>query len=668
MRSHKTFALAACVASFSAAMLLAACGGGGAADTTPTPAAAAPEALRAAKPGELAAYFKSRITQRTAQGYFWPNPGWGVAGGWAEGIAGAAAPGLVTADSTTSSGTNLQEAGVDEDDLLKTDGNFVYALHMAYWSSSFSTVPGRLEARRIQPDGSLGTAGSVALDPQTWPQGMYVAGADRRVAVLGQKAQQVSLDIYDVSSDAQPAHTTQLLIDGSTISTRRIGNVLYVASTWWPDLSDYYLPSGTPAAQVEAALAGLNASALLPKVRVGGGPAQPLVDEQDCQLQPASASLSLQLTTITAIDLSTPALERSSRCFIGDGGTLYMSPSAVYVASSRNYWVAADVALTSFPTEATTDIHKFALQGLQIDYRGSAEVTGHLGWDSEKAPYRMSEYQGDLRVLTFTGSTGWFTALDTVMTTASVPPPAPPASAASPATLTVLREDATAGRLAKVATLPNSQRPAPIGHEGEQVYAVQFAGPLAYVVTFRRTDPLYVLDLSDPTDPKTVGELAMPGFSDYLFPLANGKLLGVGKDATDEGLVQGLKIALFDVSDPTRPTLLSSLGLGERGSRSALDFTRHGISILAQGARTRITLPVWLAPPLSDGSVDGTQGLARFVVDTEAGTLQERPMVAATPFQSTYYYGYGLSAERSIQTSDATYYLSGGQVSYTAEP
>jgi hypothetical protein len=475
--------------------------------------------------------------------------------------------------------------------------------------------------------------------------------------VLGQKQQQMSLDIYNVSDDAQPAHATQVLIDGFTVSTRRIGNVLYVASTWAPDLSRYWPAYGTPPAQAQAAVAGLNASDLLPTIRVGSSAPQPLVAEQDCQIQPASASLSLQLTTITAIDLSTPALERRSRCFVGDGHTLYMSSSAAYVASSRNYWlgsVATLIATMVMPEQATTDIHKYALDGLQIEYRGSAEVTGHLGWDNEKAPYRMSEHQGDLRVLTFTGTTGWGGGV-----VATTPP--------SPATLTILREDPAAGRLTQVAKLPNSQRPAPLGHEGEQVYAVQFAGPRAYVVTFRRTDPLYVLDLADPADPKVAGELAMPGFSDYLFPLANGKLLGVGKDATAEGFTQGLKVALFDVGNPAQPLMLSSRNLGERGSTSALDYTRHGINILQQGPRARIALPVSLG-----GTWSGPQGLARFVVDTDAGTLEEMPMIAATPIAGTdnfaeRYFRAALWNERSIQTTSATYYMSGGIVRYVAD-
>lgn len=660
MPSHKTlYALAARLAFLCAAALLTACGGG--ASTAEDEAA-----LRAAQPGELAAYFRARLVQRNTRA------GDVLLGG------GAAPPDVPFGDSAVA-GTTLQEAGVDEDDLLKSDGHFVYALSPGYWMAHDRQMPARLDVSRIQPNGSLAPAGTVALDPETAVTGMYLAQAEQRIAIVGTRQGRLSLDLYDMPGGAPPVRAAQFELDGELIGTRRIGAVLYVASRWSPDLSRYSLQYGVPAAQASAALAKLDASALLPMIRTNRGPATALVAEQDCHLQPANASIDLQLTTITAIDLSTPALERRSRCLVGNGDSLYMSESAAYVATSRNYWMSWDFGLASFTAELTTDIHKFALEGLRIGYRGSAEVKGHLGHDREKAPYRMSEHEGDLRVVTFTDTSGWggvgepIPMLAAEASSAASPLRATTPAPVSPATLTVLRESAPAGRLIQVATLPNARRPAPLGNPGEQIYAVRFAGPMAYLVTFRRTDPLYVLNLSDPADPKAAGELTMPGFSDYLYPLANGKLLGIGKDATATGVMQGLKVALFDVSDPAHPRELSSLSLGERGTMSALDFTRHGISILQGESLARIALPVRLTATTPAGYPQPVrQGLARFVVDAAAGTLVQRPMAVTLDFDSNTsydtYYRFNLANERSIQTTGATYYLSGGAVSYIAEP
>jgi uncharacterized secreted protein with C-terminal beta-propeller domain len=88
---------------------------------------------------------------------------------------------------------------------------------------------------------------------------------------------------------------------------------------------------------------------------------------------------------------------------------------------------------------------------------------------------------------------------------------------------------------------------------GERIYAVRFLGPVAYVVTFRETDPLYVIDLSDPTVPELAGELKLTGYSDYLHDAGDGRVIGVGQEASDEGRVAGLQVSLFNVSNPAAP-------------------------------------------------------------------------------------------------------------------
>ncbi|MBI5277253.1 MAG: beta-propeller domain-containing protein [Burkholderiales bacterium] len=651
--------LAALFAAACAATLVS-CGGGGGGSAAPAPAPVAQGLLRQAQPGDLAAYFRERIARRSENG---------MNGTMYPTLIGDTAM-LVTAQAF--SGTQLQEAGVDEDDLIKSDGETVYTIHPASWGTSGATH--RLRTSRIQPDGSLSQVALQPLDNAYWPKGMYLASGAARLAVVGEKSwygdllattaaltifpvysEKLAIDVFDTAGP-QPAASGRIEIDGRVLATRMIGSTLYVASTWTPDLSIYAVPAGTPKAQVDATLKDLSASQLLPTVRVNGGAAQPLAAESQCLLQPDNASLDLQLTTITAIDLASPTLERKTRCIVGDGTTLYMSPTSVYLATSRTVWFASVMADSILPQEVTTDIHKFALQGLDVDYRGSGEIAGHLGWDTEKMPYRMSEHDGDLRVVGFTGSTGWGFATQVAGTTAQ------PQQQPSPATLTILREDAAQQKLVKVASLPNAQRPAPLGREGEQVYAVHFAGPRAYVVTFRRTDPLYVLDLSNPSDPRVRGELTVPGFSDYLYPVAGGRLLGIGRAANASGVVQGLQVSLFDVADPDEPRLLASRELGGQGSSSALDYTRHGVNLFMQGSTVRVALPVMLYT-WSQSSASLERGLARFHVDTAAGTITPRPLVAA-PSQDWS----NIGAERALQTTNATYYLTGDQVLYTPEP
>jgi hypothetical protein len=292
--------------------------------------------------------------------------------------------------------------------------------------------------------------------------------------------------------------------------------------------------------------------------------------------------------------------------------------------------------VTIYPPTISTDLHRFVLGEDGASYRASGSVEGHLGWDNARKPYRISAHRGDIRVLGFTGESGWATPEDATTT------------APSPATLTILRDDG-AGRLAVVSTLPNAQRPQALGKPGEQVHGVRFLGDRGYLVTFRQIDPLYVLDLADPADPKVAGALEVPGFSDHLFPLDGGLLLGVGHDVDASGMLGGVKVALFDTRDPAAPALLDSRTFGTLGSASGLDASPHGIGFLDVGGVARVALPllVW-----SDGGAVA-HGLQRFEVDTAARTLAVRTMVPA-PGDAVDF-----GAERSVQIGDHGYYWTG---------
>ena len=122
----------------------------------------------------------------------------------------------------------------------------------------------------------------------------------------------------------------------------------------------------------------------------------------------------------------------------------------------------------------------------------------------------------------------------------------------------MLRESTVDRTLVTLATLPNDQHPEPLGKAGEQVHAVRFVGARGYLVTFRTIDPLYVLDLSNPTDPRTAGSLDVAGFSDYLFPLSDALLFGVGRSVDASGRAAGIQLGVFDVADAGHPTSVAT--------------------------------------------------------------------------------------------------------------
>jgi len=223
--------------------------------------------------------------------------------------------------------------------------------------------------------------------------------------------------------------------------------------------------------------------------------------------------------------------------------------------------------------------------------------------------------------------------------------------------LTILREHPADRTLQIVGQLPNAQRPQALGKPGEQVYGVRFLGDRGYLVTFRRVDPLYVLDLGDPSDPRSVGELMVPGFSDYLFPVGDGLLLGVGKDATDSGQVSGVKVALFDVADPAQPRQLNALTFGGAGSSSGLDYSRHGIDLFTAGPLTRVAMPLVL---VNQAGSSGVHGLQRLEVDATARTLVAKSLI---PSPSVVNDDFG--SDRALQIDSHVYYFSAGQLTAT---
>jgi hypothetical protein len=635
---------------------LAGCGGGGGTEAAP---AAPPEpratGLSAGRSGELVAQAQRLLRERAGAGQTYaplPMPG-----------ATTVAAGNVSADR---SDTLVQEAGVDEADLLKSDGVHLYSVSRSASGEITMAVhrrgnDGRVSLVRTMPlpssDGAdiagqglmLADNGRAAvLVSRRWkPMDPPEACADicppQPMVPIGSPSA-AATDVQRLTiSDGQPSLGDSLRIEGRLVDSRRVGDRLVLVTQHRPVLPPDLLPATATAAEREVAIARVNARDLLPKFSVNGGALQPLLAETDCWVQPANASKTLEIVSIIVVDLRSSALARTSRCFMGGTEAVYMTTSALYLATTR--WSYPDNQLpVVFPADIRTDLHKFAFDAATgtLNYRASGDVPGHLGWDPTRKSWRLSEHEGALRVLTFTGPMGWVSDADAA---ASKP--------ASPATLTVLRE--AAGSFQVVSTLPNAQRPAALGKPGEQVYGVRFVGNQGFVVTFRRVDPLYVLDLANPADPKIAGELELPGFSDHLVPLGNGLLFAVGRDATDTGRVLGVKVALIDVSNPAAPRERASRVLGGVGSYSALDFSRHGLNLMLADGKARVALPVMSWVP---GTLNWTDRLMRWEVDLAAGSLADKPAIAERT--GSLYPDVGM--QRSLQIGSDVFYLRGGEL------
>jgi uncharacterized secreted protein with C-terminal beta-propeller domain len=234
------------------------------------------------------------------------------------------------------------------------------------------------------------------------------------------------------------------------------------------------------------------------------------------------------MLTVYTVDLTRglPAVDVDA--IFSSGEIVYASPASLYVATQR--WEAE---------EPDTALHRFDIADPdRTAYAASGSVPGTL-----LNQFALSEHAGVLRAAS---TTGWGTGGESFVTT-------------------LARHD---GRLVQRGQVGGLGR-------GERIYAVRYAGDVGYVVTFRQTDPLYTVDLSDPANPRVRGELKIPGYSAYLHPVGDDLLLGVGQEATDQGLTQGLQLSLFDVRDLAHPTRLQQLRLGTRFSRSAVEWDHH---------------------------------------------------------------------------------------------
>ncbi len=381
--------------------------------------------------------------------------------------------------------------------------------------------------------------------------------------------EKMGFHIYDVSDVANPTLDVDVSIDGVFVDSRRIGNTVYLVSRYtpWVEGLHYNVTDAAQQAENEALLANVTLVDLLPKITINNETA-PLVAPERCYTTTDEQAPHAVITSVTAIPIDDPG-NFSTTCYNEDAYGVYVSENALYFTEHR-----PDTALA----RDVTRIHKFALAGTAVHYRGSTEIDG-LVWRGGQADFRMNEFNGDLRLIV----SQWDWSNDDFVDHY----------------LYILRESSARPDLEIVAALPNDSRPEEIGKPDESLYGVRFLGDVAYAVTFEQIDPLYAIDLSDPSDPFIAGELEVTGFSDFLHPVSDDLLLGLGRSA--EG---GIKLELFDVSNIAQPLSRGSDDvIGGLGSHSEAWYDRHAFTYQADvNGIDRFTIPAHVYA--ADGSWD----------------------------------------------------------------
>ena len=465
---------------------------------------------------------------------------------------------------TSPTGTNVQEAGIDEPDIVKSAPSAILALsegslHAVVTGPGGPQLAGSL---KLTEDGPSAPGDVVGRDLtfSGGPSSLLVHG-DRALVIgygWGAAGPMTTLIEIDTSDPAALRVLSESELEGSFVSGRQTGPTARLVVSAYPDYA-------------ELEEHGAASRRWLPSIRTAEGGEIEKRRLTGCRAVDHSSRYSGSgMLTVLTVDLSAGSEIVDSDAILTSGDTLYASDDRLYVATQRWSWGDGSVTRAS---DVNTQIHAFATdQPNATGYVASGRVPGWM-----LSQWSMSERDGYLRVASTT-SPPW---------TEGEP------EGKSESFVTVLREDGQA--LSEAGSLGG------LG-VGEQIYAVRFFDDVGYVVTFRQVDPLYTIDLSDPAGPKLLGELKIPGYSAYLHPVGEGLLLGVGQDADSEGVTQGAQLSLFDVSDLTSPQRIATHSLG-RNAYTEVEYDHHAF-FFDSGSGLSIT-------PFSDRQGDeGSYGAA----------------------------------------------------------
>ena len=522
------------------------------------------------------------------------------------------------------SGTNNQEEGVDEADIVKTDGDTIFAVNGGRLRAIDVTgadpvvadvlqVPGADSAQLLmsgtqllvlgttyatRDDGGSSGGGAEPGFGGTVSSSGPTFGAASVPPIGGYDRPQTVLTTIDAADPANLRIEQVLTVDGMTITGRMVDDIARIVYRSDPPDLDFIYPDDEGVSYEEAeqhnrrAVEESEMADWLPAFRLedrrSGAPVTSegtLLGCDDIGVPPEYSGLGT-INVLTA-DPNGELADASAASVLAGGETVYASSENLYVATTHwGPWTPEPVG----PERVTTEIHRFAIDDpAGSTYEGSGKITGTL-----LNQFSMSELDGHLRVAATSQPTWWGDGEEE----------------ASESSVFVLAQDA--GALEVVGQVDGLGR-------GEQIFAVRFLGELGYVVTFRQIDPLYVVDLSDPTAPAVTGELKILGYSAYLHPVGEGRLLGVGQDADEEGRQRGTQLSLFDVSDPTAPTRIAQAGLGE-GTYSDVEFEHRAFLHWTATGTTVLPISRYTYDPESEKE-DFFVGAAGF--DVSASSIDE---------------------------------------------
>ena len=542
--------------------------------------------------------------------------------------ASAPAPLQAGVDFSTS---NVQETGIDEPDVAKTDGKrLVVATHSSVQvvdvSGPSPVLTGTVTLGDDWVSRLLLHGDRVLVFVDRWdvlrptPLSDDAVGAsdadESDVRIIGPEpgwgpvSEVVEIDL----AGAVPAVARRLRIDGSYLSARMIDGVVHVVTSSRPHAIPWAVPEA-PGSAAEEQAAEANREMIAATTEDDWLPHYELSDA-DGAVTDAGRLVACDSTwapthfagpgtlSVTSIDVAAAGLAGpiDTSSILADGSTVYASAERLYVTTTQWHDWRDGAPEPDALNLANTEIHMFDIADHAAStYLGSATVPGTV-----LNQYSLSEHDGHLRIATTTAPPwGWGEVPD------------------SESLVTVLAVGD--GGLTQVGQIGG------LG-PGERIYAVRYLGDVAAVVTFREVDPLYLLDLSDPAAPAVRGELKITGYSAYLHPLGDSLLLGIGQEATLEGQRLGTQVSLFDIADLEDPQRIDQWTLP--GGNSQVEF--NALAFLYWPPEQLAVLPV---TQYSDGEAETAppfMGAVALGTGSRRLTERARLSVAEPPTQRCY--------------------------------
>lgn len=558
----------------------------------------------------------------------------------------AAEPASEPASEASYSQTNLIEQGVDEADFVKQNTNYIFVYGdkdgrkaiRIYKKTDFDQLS--IEDRTgiqnntgiqqsnnaLQSNVNPTNTNSQNLDTQQLPtavshisiypdkevEGIYLtknhlitlnlAGISENP--YGERSNS-SIDIegYDIADINAPKPILSIRLNGKYKQSRKINDELYVITENSIDLSNdlncdsesYYRKivdklASTPESAIQYCQDKyrLTQQQLNRRMPLGSDgkpidPGQCYVPRTNQQNRSVITNYN-DLTLINRINLKSGDLQ--TICVASSANGFYMSNAAMYFANNEYYQPSneqqstgneAEMVMVEYtPPVQKTTLHKFAIRDKAnkgLVYVGSGQVAGII--NEEVPSFSMNEYQGVLRIAT---SAERYDGIENMLHT--------------------LKESDTKLELVTLATLPNEQNPKPIGKPQERIKGVRFMGDQGYIVTFKNTDPLYKIDLSNPANPIMKGELEMPGYSAYLHKINDNYVMGIGYTVNQSLRPDGIQITLFDVTDMPKIVSQDTVAIHDQDFQPYFDLMidedSKALSTVMDGGVYKVTLPYLL--------------------------------------------------------------------------